>query len=56
MDQIGMLIKGAESFFLQTCNPTTSMDQGSNYRIANGNRLAKLKQKADAYVLHCEIR
>jgi pyruvate formate lyase activating enzyme len=56
MDQIGMLIKGAESFFLQTCNPTTSMDQDSNYRIANGNRLAKLKQKADAYVLHCEIR
>lgn len=56
MDQIGMLIKGARSFFLQKCNPTKPLDRDADYEIVNGNRIAELKQRADEYVLNCEIR
>jgi pyruvate formate lyase activating enzyme len=56
IDQIGMLIKGAESLFLQKCNQTKNMDNHSKYEIVNGNRLVELKERADRYVLNCEIR
>lgn len=56
IDQIGILIKGAKSFFLQKCNSTNNMDNDSKYEIVDKNRLVELKQRADAYVLNCEIR
>ena len=56
IDRIGMLIKGAKSLFLQKCNPTNNIDNHSKYKIVNGNRLVELKQRADRYVLNCEIR
>lgn len=56
MHQIGMLIKGAESLFLQKCNPTKAMDNDSDYAPVDGNRLVELKQSATPYVLNCEIR
>jgi pyruvate formate lyase activating enzyme len=56
IDHIGALIKGAKSLFLQKCNQTTTMGNHSKYEIANGNRLVKLKERADRYVLNCEIR
>ena len=56
IDQIGMLIKGAKSLFLQKCNQTKNMDKDSKYEIVNVNRLVELKQRADIYVLNCGIR
>jgi pyruvate formate lyase activating enzyme len=56
IDHIGMLIKGAKSLFLQKCNRTRNMDDDSKYEIVNGNRLVELKERAERYVLNCEIR
>jgi pyruvate formate lyase activating enzyme len=56
IDQIGTLIKGAKSLFLQKCNQTTNMDKDIEYEILNGTRLVELKQRADSYVLNCKIR
>lgn len=56
IDQIGRLMKGARSVFLQTCTRTTHADNDSNYEIANPNRLVELKERAERYVTNCEIR
>ena len=56
IDQIGMLIKGAKSYFLQKCNQIKNMDNSSNYEIVDENRLVELKQRADSYALTCQIR
>jgi pyruvate formate lyase activating enzyme len=56
IDQIGMLIKGANSLFLQRCNQTKNMGNDSKYEILNKNRLVELKERAAGYVLNCEIR
>ncbi len=56
IDHIGMLIKGAKSLFLQKCNQTNNIDDHSKYEIVNANRLVELKQRADRYVLNCDIR
>lgn len=56
IDHIGMLIKGAKSLFLQQCNRTNNTDNHAKYEIVNGNRLIELKQRADRYVLNCDIR
>jgi pyruvate formate lyase activating enzyme len=56
IDQIGILIKGAKSFFLQKCNPPKHMVNSSKYEIVNENYLLGLKQRADSYVLNCKIR
>jgi pyruvate formate lyase activating enzyme len=56
IDQIGMLIKGAKSFFLQKCNQPKNGDNDSKYEIVNGNRLVELKHRVLSYVLNCEIR
>jgi pyruvate formate lyase activating enzyme len=56
IDQIGMLIKGAKFLFLQKCNQVKNTDNRSQYEIINGNRLDELKERADRYVLNCEIR
>jgi pyruvate formate lyase activating enzyme len=56
IDQIGRLIKGAKSLFLQKCNQTSTMDNHTEYEIANGTRLVELKERAARYVLNCEIR
>jgi pyruvate formate lyase activating enzyme len=56
IDQIGMLIKGATSFFLQKCVSTTDRVYQTRYEIANESRLVLLKQSADRYVQECEIR
>lgn len=56
MDQIGRLIKGSRSLFLQKCNPTEQMVNSSKFEIVNEDRLVELKQIADQYVQNCEIR
>jgi pyruvate formate lyase activating enzyme len=56
IDQIGRLIKGARSLFLQKSNPTNHMVNSSEYEIINENRLVELKHKAESYVLNCAIR
>jgi pyruvate formate lyase activating enzyme len=56
IDQIGRLIKGARSFFLQKGNLTKHMVRCSEYESINENRLAELKHKAESYVLNCAIR
>ena len=56
IDQIGMLIKGAETFLLQKCNGAKNVSSDSNYEIANENRLIELKQSVESYVSNCEIR
>lgn len=56
IDHIGTLIKGAKSLFLQKCSQIKNMDNHSKYEIVDGNRLIELKERADRYVLNCEIR
>jgi pyruvate formate lyase activating enzyme len=56
IDQIGRLIKGAKSLFLQKCNQIKQTDDDSKYEIVNKNRLVELKERADRYVLNCDIR
>ncbi len=56
IDQIGMLVKGAKTLFLQQCHQTDNLENHSKYEIVNGNRLVELKQRAGRYVLNCDIR
>lgn len=56
IDKIGMLIKGANTLFLQKCNQAKKMDASSKYEIIDENGLVELKQRADSYVLNCQIR
>lgn len=56
IDQIGMLIKGAKALFLQQCHRTDNPENHTKYEIVNGHCLVELKQRADRYVLNCDIR
>ncbi len=56
IDQIGRLVRGAKSLFLQKCHPTQFAVSGTEYEIVPAIRLAELQQRAGRYVRSCVIR
>lgn len=56
MDEIGGLIRGAHSYFLQRCIPPEVTCADGSYTVLDENDLAALKGRATSYVTNCQIR
>ncbi|MGA6926332.1 MAG: anaerobic ribonucleoside-triphosphate reductase activating protein [Desulfosarcina sp.] len=56
MDEIGGLIEGAQTYFLQRCIPPEVTRAGGRYTILDENELAALKTRVMPHVTTCQIR